>query len=280
MLRRPRDQAVQLAMGVASAALLDQRTRVGDEQLGPRLRSGQMALDQGFGLGFAAAHQLQPEQGRPLRGCVGLLAQGRGRQRTGLVAGLQTQPADAGPGRRRQRRLAERAVQRALDHACGLGLVGHALVERGQRRDEAQALGLRQGGQEMPRRLLGLGHPTEHDQHLQLVLAGLGRIRERLSPGPRGFQCRRAGARLDGKLGGALEQGLVARAPGRVQHVGGALLGLALARQQLGQQQLVQQPGVQTRGLGHARLGSAGLWCSRSLGGGRPCRTRQHRPAK
>ena len=234
------------------AALFDQRAGIADVHLGPCVGAREVALDQRLGLGFAAAHQLQRQQGRPFRLRAGVLAQRGGRQRARLVSSLQAHAADGGPRRGRQRRLLDGVRQRAFDHASGLGLVRHALVKRGQRGDEGHLVALRQRGQKAPRRLFGFGDAAQNDQHLQLVLAGFGRVGGSLAPGTGGFQRGGARTRLNRHLGGALEQRFVAHAARGVEHVGGAFGRIAAPKQQLANQQLVHQP------RGHARRGGGG----------------------
>ncbi|MDR0458802.1 MAG: hypothetical protein LBH10_07245 [Burkholderiaceae bacterium] len=121
-------QLFELCLRFAQAVRINQRA--GITQLHARLGGGrlQVMLEQSFSRCFGlrrarVGHQLQRQQGRPLRRRarlrVAARAQRGGAQGTVGVASLQAHPANAGPRNGRQPGRFERVRQRQLDRALG-----------------------------------------------------------------------------------------------------------------------------------------------------------------
>ena len=243
-VRREASDRLELRRGIAIALRVGQHAHVVQAHavvVGLRL---QERVDDGLGR-RRAAHQAGGEHGhRFVAGIVGvrLLQQ---RQRLGGVGHAQ-------PGARQRHacgsargRLGDPVLHDALDQRGRLRLVAGAREEAGQRLDQPRPLGL---GRELDQRAQGLDRfvgAIERHQQLDQVAVRLDRARQGAAPGHHRGERLVAGACLQGDLGGAAEQLLVAPAPRRIEHHLIGRAGLAAAQLDLADQQLVEELGVE-----------------------------------
>ncbi len=207
-----------------------------------------MVLDDLLG-GRRAGHHLEREAGRGLGAAVHLVRALR--QRQGLLAVDRGQPALADGDARRDTRLGRVGIgqQHLLDDLRGLIAVAAAHEQAWHRIDQRRALGSRRRLDQRLQRLDDLGRAVQLHQQLHLVAQRVGRVGDRQAPGLHRHHRFVAGPALQRNLGGAAEQLLILRAPGRVED---QLIGrpqIAFAQFDLADQQLLEQRPVQRRVL-------------------------------